>query len=194
VQHEAWVGQQPAVNHRRLVGGEVVADHMDGQGGAGLAVHAIQEVAEVHREVLGFEVGDSEDGAFWTAFLRSLKTRGLSGVQLVISDAHAGLKAAIASVLLGAAWQRCRVHFLRNVLAAVPKGHAEMVAAAVRTIFAQPSPIHVRDQLEVIAAMLGRQFPKVEAMLREAAGDITAFASFPAGHWKKSGPPTRWNG
>ena len=141
--------------------------------------------ADGHREVLGFEVGDSEDGAFWTAFLRSLKTRGLGGVQLVISDAHAGLKAAIASVLIGAAWQRCRVHFLRNVLAAVPKGHAEMVAAAVRTIFAQPSPVHVHDQLEVIAAMLGRQFPKVEAMLRDASDDVTAFAAFPVSHWKK---------
>jgi putative transposase len=141
--------------------------------------------ADGHREVLGFEVGDSEDGAFWTAFLRSLKTRGLAGVQLVISDAHAGLKNAIASVLLGAAWQRCRVHFLRNVLAQVPKGSAEMVAAAIRTIFAQPSPVHVRDQLEVIAAMLGRQFPKVEAMLRDAADDVTAFAAFPIGHWKK---------
>ena len=141
--------------------------------------------ADGHREVLGFDVGDSEDGAFWTAFLRSLRARGLGGVQLVISDAHAGLKSAIGSVLLGAAWQRCRVHFLRNVLAAVPKGSAEMVAAAVRTIFAQPSPVHVRDQLEVIATMLGRQFPKVEAMLREAADDITAFAAFPVSHWKK---------
>jgi putative transposase len=141
--------------------------------------------ADGHREVLGFEVGDSEDGAFWTAFLRSLKTRGLAGVQLVISDAHAGLKNAIAAVLIGSSWQRCRVHFLRNVLAAVPKGHAEMVAAAVRTIFAQPSLVHVRDQLEVIAAMLGRQFPKVEAMLRDASDDVTAFASFPVSHWKK---------
>jgi len=88
-------------------------------------------------------------------------------------------------VLIGTAWQRCRVHFLRNVLADVPKGSAEMVAAAVRTIFAQPSPVHVRDQLEVIATMLGRQFPKVEAMLREAADDITAFAAFPVSHWKK---------
>ena len=135
--------------------------------------------------MLGFDVGDSEDGAFWTAFLRSLKARGLAGVQLVISDAHAGLQAAIGSVLLGAAWPRCRVHFLRNVLAQVPKGSAEMVAAAIRTIFAQPSPVHVRDQLEVIATMLGRQFPKVEAMLREAADDITAFAAFPVSHWKK---------
>jgi putative transposase len=141
--------------------------------------------ADGHREVLGFEVGDSENGAFWTAFLRSLKTRGLAGVQLVISDAHAGLKAAIAAVLLGASWQRCRVHFLRNVLARVPKGHAEMVAAAIRTIFAQPSPVHVHDQLEVIAAMLGRQFPKVAAMLRDASDDVTAFAAFPVGHWKK---------
>jgi putative transposase len=97
------------------------------------------------REVLGFDVGDSEDGAFWTAFLRGLKARGLGGVQLVISDAHTGLKAAIASVFIGATWQRCRVHFMRNVLAVVPKGNAEMVAAAIRTIFAQPDAEHVRD-------------------------------------------------
>jgi putative transposase len=141
--------------------------------------------ADGRREVLGFDVGDSEDGAFWTAFLRSLKTRGLHGVQLVISDAHAGLKAAIEAVLLGAAWQRCRVHFLRNVLAQVPKGHADMVAAAIRTIFAQPDPVHVREQLDVIATMLGRQLPKVEAMLRDAADDVTAFADFPISHWKK---------
>ncbi len=141
--------------------------------------------ADGRREVLGFEVGDSEDGAFWTAFLRSLKSRGLTGVQLVISDAHSGLRAAIEAILIGAAWQRCRVHFLRNVLARVPKGLAEMVAAAIRTIFAQPDAAHVREQLDTIAAMLGRQLPKVEAMLREAADDITAFADFPVPHWKK---------
>jgi putative transposase len=141
--------------------------------------------ADGRREVLGFDVGDSEDGAFWTAFLRTLKTRGLHGVQLVISDAHAGLKAAIEAVLLGAAWQRCRVHFLRNVLSQVPKGHAEMVAAAIRTIFAQPDPQHVREQLTTIAGMLGRQLPKVETMLTEAADDVTAFADFPISHWKK---------
>jgi putative transposase len=141
--------------------------------------------ADGRREVLGFDVGDSEDGAFWTAFLRSLKTRGLDGVQLVISDAHAGLKAAIAAVFVGAGWQRCRVHFLRNVLALVPKGHSEMVAAAVRTIFAQPDPAHVRDQLDTIAGMLGRQFPKVETQLTAAKVDITAFADFPVSHWKK---------
>jgi putative transposase len=141
--------------------------------------------ADGRREVLGFAVGDSEHGAFWTAFLRSLKACGLSGVQLVISDAHEGLKAAIAAVFIGAAWQRCRVHFLRNVLARVPKGSAEMVAAAIRTVFAQPDAVHVREQLDVIASMLGRQFPKIETMLREAAPDLLAFADFPVLHWKK---------
>jgi putative transposase len=141
--------------------------------------------ADGWREVLGFAVGDSEDGAFWTSFLRSLKARGLGGVQLVISDAHTGLKQAINAVLLGAAWQRCRVHFLRNILAQVPKGSAEMVAAAIRTIFAQPDADHVREQLRVIAGMLGRQFPKVEAMLRDAATDLLAFTAFPVAHWKK---------
>jgi putative transposase len=141
--------------------------------------------ADGRREVLGFDVGDSEDGAFWTAFLRSLRTRGLAGVQLVISDAHTGLTQAIEAVLLGTSWQRCRVHFLRNLLAQVPKGHAEMVAAAIRTIFAQPDAAHVREQLDTIAGMLGRQLPKVEQILRAAATDITAFADFPVAHWKK---------
>src|SRR5215472_1445120 len=137
------------------------------------------------REVLGFDVGDSESGAFWTAFLRSLRARGLAGVQLVTSDAHTGLKAAIESTLLGATWQRCRIHATRNLLTAVPKGHADMVAAAVRTIFAQPDAASVRAQLGTIAGMLGRQFPKVEAMLRDAADELTAFAGFPAEHWRK---------
>ena len=88
-------------------------------------------------------------------------------------------------MFLGSAWQRCRVHFLRNLLAQVPKGHAEMVAAAVRTIFAQPDAQHVRNQVDVIAAMLGRQFPKVETQLLAAKVDVTAFADFPVSHWKK---------
>jgi putative transposase len=137
------------------------------------------------REVLGFAVGDSEDGAFWTAFLRSLKARGLAGVQLVIADAHLGLRQAVQATMAGAAVQRCRVHFLRNVLARVPKGSAEMVAAAIRTSFAQPDASHVHEQLDVIAGMLGRQFPKLEAMLRDAAPDLLAFTSFPPAHWKK---------
>jgi putative transposase len=141
--------------------------------------------ADGRREVLGFDVGDSEDGAFWTAFLRGLKARGLGGVQLVISDAHTGLKAAISSVFIGAAWQRCRVHFMRNVLGVVPKGNAEMVAAAIRTIFAQPDAEHVIEQFEVIAVMLSKQLPKVEQMLRDAHDDLLAFTGFPASHWKK---------
>ena len=141
--------------------------------------------ADGHREVLGFAVGDSEDGAFWTAFLRSLKARGLTGTHLVISDAHSGLKAATGAVLLGAAWQRCRVHFMRNVLARVPRGNSEMVAAAIRTMFAQPDAEHVHSQLDVIAGMLGRQFPQVEALLRDAEDDLLAFTGFPVAHWKK---------
>jgi putative transposase len=141
--------------------------------------------ADGRREVLGFDVGDSESGPFWTGFLRSLKARGLAGVQLVISDAHTGLKTAIGSILLGASWQRCRVHFGRNLVAAVPKVHADMVAATARTIFAQPDAASVRSQLHAVAGMLGSKFPKVEAMLREAAGDLTAFADFPAEHWRK---------
>jgi transposase-like protein len=137
------------------------------------------------REVLGCDVGDSEDGAFWTAFLRSLRARGLGGVQLVISDAHQGLVHSIQAVLLGAAWQRCRVHFMRNVLAKVPKASGEMVAAAIRTIFAQPDAAHVEAQFDEITTMLGRQFPVVADMLGDARADLLAFASFPAAHWKK---------
>jgi putative transposase len=137
------------------------------------------------REVLGFAVGDSEDGAFWTQFLRSLKARGLGGVQLVIAGAHLGLRQAVQAVLAGASIQRCRVHFLRNVLAQIPKHSAEMAAAAIRTIFAQPDAQHVHEQLDVIAGMLGRQFPKLELMLRDNAEELLAFTSFPVPHWKK---------
>jgi len=141
--------------------------------------------AKGDREVLGLAVGDSEDGAFWTAFLRSLRSRGLSGVRLVISDAHEGLKGAIAAVLLGSAWQRCRVHFLRNVLARIPKGSADMVLAAVRTIFAQPDAASVNEQLGEIADKLTPRFPAVAEMLTEAAEDVTAFTAFPLAHWRK---------
>ena len=137
------------------------------------------------REVLGLAVGDSEDGAFWTAFLRSLRARGLAGVRLVISDAHEGLKGAIAAVLLGSAWQRCRVHFLRNVLGRIPKGSAEMVLAAIRTVFAQPDAAAVAEQLDEIVARLEPRFPVAAAMLAEAKADVTAFAAFPVSHWKK---------
>jgi len=137
------------------------------------------------REVLGLAVGDSEDGAFWTEFLRSLRARGLSEVRLVISDAHLGIREAVATVMLGSAWQRCRVHFVRNVLARVPRGSAEMVAAAIRTIFAQPDADAVAEQFERIADMLARQFPDVGRMLRDARQDLLAFAAFPSAHWRQ---------
>jgi len=149
------------------------------------------------REVLGVEVGDSEDGAFWTAFLRSLRARGLSGVALVISDHHLGLKAAIASVFVGASWQRCRVHAMRNVLSRVPKASSEMVAAAIRTVFAQPDATHVRSQMDEVIRMLAVQFPDVAAMLADATEDLLAFTAFPLAHWKKiwsTNPLERLNG
>ncbi|MGY3204548.1 IS256 family transposase [Streptomyces sp. TE5632] len=137
------------------------------------------------REVLGVMVGDSETEVFWTQFLRSLRERGLTGVRLVIGDHHSGLVKAIRKVMLGAAYQRCRVHFLRNVFGVINKDAAEMVAATIRTIFAQPTADAVRTQLDTVADMLGTQFPKVKAMLLEAKDDLTAFAVFPERHWKK---------
>ena len=137
------------------------------------------------REVLGCAVGDTEDEAFWSEFFRSLRARGLHGVRLVISDHHLGLKAAIAKVFVGAAWQRCRVHFMRNVLAKVSKANAEMVAAAIRTIFAQPDADAVAAQFERITATLESQFPEVTAMLHDARHDLLAFAAFPLEHWRK---------
>jgi putative transposase len=137
------------------------------------------------REVLGVMVGDNETEAFWSIFLRSLRERGLTGVRLVLSDSHSGLVTAIRKVMLGAAWQRCRVHFVRNVFGVIAKEHAEMVAATIRTIFAQADAEAVRAQLDEVADALGRQFPKVRAMLLEAKEDLTAFADFPHQHWKK---------
>ena len=148
-------------------------------------VLAIGVRADGHREVLGLDVGDSENGAFWTGFLRSLAARGLGGVKLVIADAHLGLGQAVRTVLLGAGVQRCRVHFMRNVLGVVSKPHAAMVAALIRTIFAQPDAAAVGEQLDVVAGMLGRQFPKVTAMLEAASDELLAFTAFPVGHWKK---------
>lgn len=148
-------------------------------------VVAVGVAADGRREVLGFDVGDTESEPFWTAFLRSLKDRGLGGVQLVISDSHAGLKKAAATVLQGSAWQRCRVHFMRNVLAVVPKGTQEMVASIIRTIFAQPDAEHVRDQFDEVASMLERSHPKVSHMLNDAKEDLLAFTGFPLKHWRQ---------
>ncbi len=149
------------------------------------------------REVLGVEVGDSEDGAFWTAFFKNLRARGLAGVQLVVSDHHLGLKEAIGAVFIGSSWQRCRVHFLRNLLAKVPKGSAEMVAAAIRTVFAQPDRDHVRSQLDEVRRMLAPKLPEVATMLADASEDLLAFSAFPQAHWRQlwsTNPLERLNG
>ena len=141
--------------------------------------------ADGRREILGCAVGDSETEDFWTEFLRGLRDRGLGGVQLVISDSHRGLTNSIAAMFAGAGWQRCRVHFMRNALARVGKAHAEMVAATIRTVFAQPTPDAVRGHVDVVADMLREQFPAVADLLLDAKADLTAFADFPHAHWRK---------
>ena len=136
-----------------------------------------------HREILGLDTFTSEDGAAWTVFLKDLVERGLSGVQLVISDDHKGLLAALEAVLPGSGWQRCRTHFMRNLLARVPRSAQPFVATMVRTIFAQPSAEEVAAQLARVVEQLQGRFPEVAAMLEEAAPEITAFAAFPVAHW-----------
>jgi Transposase and inactivated derivatives len=140
---------------------------------------------EGKREVLGVDVVTSEDGAGWTAFLRGLVARGLSGVELVVSDAHPGLKDAIASVLPGAAWQRCRTHFMRNVLTRVPKSAQAMVATVVRTIFAQPDRESTWAQHAKVVAQLEEKFPAAAELLAEAGPDLLAYAGFPKEHWRQ---------
>jgi putative transposase len=148
-------------------------------------VVAFGVAADGRREVLGFDVGDSENETFWTGFLRGLKTRGLAGVKLVISDAHSGLKKAIGTVFQGASWQRCRVHFMRNVLAIVPKASGDVVASIIRTIFSQPDRQHVNTQFDEVTRTLQQSHPKVAVMLDDARDDILAFAGFPVKHWRQ---------
>jgi putative transposase len=138
--------------------------------------------ADGNREVLGLDVVTSEDGAGWLAFLRSLVARGLSGVQLVISDCHEGLRQAIAAVLPGAAWQRCRTHFMRNLLTKVPKASQSMVATLVRTIFEQPDAEQVWAQHARVVDQLEGRFADAAAMLVDAGPDILAFTAFPVEH------------
>ena len=141
--------------------------------------------ADGHREILGLDVITSEDGAGWTAFLRSLVARGLTGVALVISDAHEGLKNAIEAVLPGSSWQRCRTHFMRNLLTRVPKVHQSLVATLVRSIFDQPDRDQVLAQHARIVEQLTERFPDAANMLIDAAGDLLAFAGFPKEHWRQ---------
>ncbi len=137
------------------------------------------------REVLGLDVGDSEDEVFWRGFLRSLKNRGLGGVRLVISDQHAGLTAAIRRCFQGAAHQRCRVHFARNLLAVIPKAHQDMVAALFRTVFAGIDAEAVSAQWDHVRATLAERWPKAAALMDAAKPEVLAFTAFPVEHWRK---------
>ena len=148
-------------------------------------VHAVGVNCDGFRESLGLDVVTAEDGAAWLAFLRSLVARGLSGVRLVTSDAHPGLVDAIAATLPGAAWQRCRTHFMRNLLTRVPKSAQSFVATMVRTIFAQPDGATVHEQHRRIVDQLETRFPEAAALLEEAAADLLAFTTFPKEHWRQ---------
>ena len=141
--------------------------------------------ADGNREILGMDVFTAEDGAAWTQFLRGLVARGLSGVKLVISDDHLGLKKAIGAVLPGAAWQRCRVHFVRNLLTRVPKSAGTLVATLVRSIFAQPDQEAVWAQHARMVEQLQEKFEAAAALLAEAGPDVLAFATFPREHWRQ---------
>jgi transposase-like protein len=137
------------------------------------------------REVLGLEVGPSEDGAYWLALLQGLVARGLAGVQLVVSDAHESLKTALASVLHGASGQRCRVHVVRNALALVPKSAAQLVAATIRTVFAQPEPEIARQTWRQVADGFRARYPKLTALMDAAEADVLAYLAFPSEHWRQ---------
>jgi transposase-like protein len=137
------------------------------------------------RTVLGVAAGQSEDHQFWTSFLRSLIKRGLKGVRLVISDAHEGLRQAIAKILSGATWQRCRVHFMRNLLSTVPKGAQDTVAAVVRSVFSAPDHASAMTQLHDVARLLQPRFPQAAELLEDAAEDVLAHMHFPREHRRR---------
>jgi transposase-like protein len=148
-------------------------------------VHAVGVNRDGFRESLGLDVVTAEDGAAWLAFVRGLVARGLAGVKLVSSDAHPGLVDAIAATLPGAAWQRCRTHFMRNLLTRVPKSAQSFVATMVRTIFAQPDAATVREQHARIVDQLQARFPEAATLLDEAGADLLAFTGFPKEHWRQ---------
>ena len=136
------------------------------------------------REVVGLDVGEAETESFWRAFLRSLRARGLDGVRLAISDAHAGLKVAIAQVL-GCPWQRCTVHFLRDMLGHVARTQQPLVSGAIRGIFTATTAAEARERLGQVVDQLRAHAPKVAALLEDAEAELLAFYAFPAEHWPK---------
>ena len=148
-------------------------------------VQAVGVNDEGYREILGVDVITTEDGAGWLAFLRSLVSRGLSGVALVVSDAHEGLKGAIASTLPGASWQRCRTHFMTNLLTRIPKAAQDAVATLVRSIFAQPDRDSVLAQHAQVVEQLEARFPEAAEVLDQAAAELLAFAVFPKPVWRQ---------
>jgi putative transposase len=148
------------------------------------AVVAVGVRESGEKSVLGLAIGASETEAFWLEFCRSLSRRGLNGVQLVISDAHEGLRSALSQVFAGASWQRCKVHFLRNVASAVPKLHAPAVLAVVKSIFLQPTRETARDAVNHALSVLEPRFPTVAAKLRAAEHDVLAYLDFPVDHWR----------
>jgi len=150
---------------------------------AGLIAVGVHE--DGRRQILGLDVVTSEDGAAWLSFCRSLCARGLSGVELVISDAHPGLRDAIASTMTGASWQRCRTHFIRNLLVRVPKATQSLVATLVRSIFAQPDAESVREQHARIVEQLTPRFTAAAKLLEDAREDLLAFTAFPKEHWRQ---------
>ena len=137
------------------------------------------------REVLRLDVDPSKEGAFWLAFLRGLVARGLSGVQPVVSDAHERLKTAAGAILVGASWQRCRVHFVRNALALVPRSAAQLVAETIHTVFAQPEPEMARATWRQVADGFRPRYPKLAALLDAAEADMLAYLVFPPEHWRQ---------
>jgi len=137
------------------------------------------------REVLGFDVGTAENGPFWTAFLESLVKRGLQGVKLIIADAHAGLKEGISRVFTGVPWQRCRVHFMRNVLSQVPKKYQGMVSAMVRTIFTADKQDEARTQMRLVVDQLSTRFPKAMQIVTDAEDEVLTYMNFPQKHWQQ---------
>jgi len=149
------------------------------------AVHAVGVSADGRRESLGLELVTTEDGAGWTGFLRGLVARGLSGVVLVTSDAHQGLVDAVAATLPGASWQRCRTHFVRNLLTRVPKSAQPFVATLVRSIFAQPDAASVHEQHARVTAQLAERFPAAAELLDEAGVEVLAFTAVPKEVWRQ---------